>query len=171
MSAYILDRHEISYIIQAALKPMGARNSSLFRWWYHGESFDIPHGGSAAAKAMATLLSILWGANIKSVSYRYPNESVDTLPGPVGEDYSNSRVYGPSELSPLTPGLVFQALDCYEYQSCEHPEWATSEAKIIIDAIRKKWCHYVTNKELDYYEKNGYERTGWGIRKKESSSG
>ena len=31
---------------------------------------------------------------------------------------------------------ALKALDCYEYQSCEHPEWETSEAFEFCRAMR-----------------------------------
>lgn len=35
------------------------------------------------------------------------------------------------------PVVVLKAIDCYEYQSCEHPGWKTSEAYAFCDALRR----------------------------------
>jgi len=35
------------------------------------------------------------------------------------------------------PVITLSLISCYEYQSCEHPEWRTSEARAICEALRK----------------------------------
>jgi hypothetical protein len=34
-----------------------------------------------------------------------------------------------------SPVEVLKAIRCLDYQSCEHPEWASSEAKSYLDAL------------------------------------
>lgn len=67
---------------------------------------------------------MLWDENFASVNYRYrENES--------------APVYAPTLTDePLSPIAVLKALDCYEYQSCEHPGWEESDARKLCDAIR-----------------------------------
>ncbi len=36
----------------------------------------------------------------------------------------------------IDPVAVLKAIQCYEYQSCEHPEWETSEAHEFCQALR-----------------------------------
>jgi hypothetical protein len=52
-----------------------------------------------------------------------------------------------------SPAAVFKALDCYEYQSCEHAEWEDSEAKSFCDALRKRAGTKVP----------GYEEAPWEV--------
>jgi hypothetical protein len=98
----------------------------------------------------------LWDENIKSVCYRYPKDESYELPGPC-DDF---RILA-SEVSPallnrcrdlMTPAAVFKSCACFEYQSCEHPEWQESKAKGILDFIRKwAWARIP-----------GYKDAPWG---------
>ena len=38
----------------------------------------------------------------------------------------------------VSPVVILSAIACYEYQSCEHPGWATSEAHDFCHALRIK---------------------------------
>lgn len=67
---------------------------------------------------------MLWDENYASVNHRY-SESEPT------PDYSPTLTD-----APLSPIAVLKALDCYEYQSCEHPGWKTSDAHTLINAVR-----------------------------------
>lgn len=67
----------------------------------------------------------LWAENYASVNYRYDktNESPD---------------YDPRLISaPLAPEAVVKAVSCYDYQSCEHPQWHTSTAKAVVESIHR----------------------------------
>jgi hypothetical protein len=72
---------------------------------------------------------ILWRENLTSVADRYPDDTDGTRPGPIDfkdrdvEDYTYRR---PSVTIDRQGLLV--AAGCYDYQSCEHPEWPTSQA-------------------------------------------
>jgi len=79
------------------------------------------------------MLATLAAECFASVRYRYP---AGPLPGP------NAASDGPvvcsdrlSTYARLSPVAVLKACSCYEYQSCEHPGWETSEAKRLIDSI------------------------------------
>lgn len=67
---------------------------------------------------------MLLAENYSSVNYRYSEN--DNAP-----DYRATLT--DAELSPIA---VLSALHCYEYQSCEHPEWQTSDARIYCEAVR-----------------------------------
>jgi len=77
--------------------------------------------------------AMLMRENIASVAYRY-QDSAD-LPGPIStpdpEAYTFSR---PARA--LSAVEAIKAANCYEYQSCEHPGWETSQAKRWIDKLR-----------------------------------
>jgi hypothetical protein len=67
---------------------------------------------------------MLWNENYASVNHRY-------------SESEEAPVYTPTLTNePLSPIAVLKALDCYEYQSCEHPGWKASDAKTLIDTIR-----------------------------------
>lgn len=66
---------------------------------------------------------MLWAENYNSVNYRYDED--ETPP-----------VYSAETTEALfDPVVIYKAAGCYEYQSCEHPEWADSEANALISAL------------------------------------
>ena len=71
----------------------------------------------------------LWSANIASVRYRYPNERADELPGPVGVAFAAAGYrYRAHRLAfGCQPDVLLKALSCFEYQSCERPDWNGSD--------------------------------------------
>lgn len=93
---------------------------------------------------------------IASVSYRYgdPNELPGPIPTPTVEGYEYQRMYfAPDRWSLLVPRIL-KLLDCYEYQSCEHPEWAESKAHDLIQRMRKE-----ASRRLP-----GYDDAAWEVR-------
>lgn len=157
MSAYIVDRKHVVYLVQSALTfAMKARGGG-FSWvakdptkpgGYRREK--IEHGGDFARAASAA--NMLWMENIKSVSHRYPNESNATLPGPIGEDFVIKA--SAFKICAAQPDLaqLFKAIDCFCYQSCEHDEWEQSEAFAFCQALR----------ETAWSSLPGYEDAAWG---------
>lgn len=75
----------------------------------------------------------------RSVSFRY-NEPIDagTLPGPIDLNPYAETFHAKDVMRGIRYSAVqiLKAIDCYEYQSCEHPDWETSEAKVFCDALR-----------------------------------
>ncbi|WP_050514484.1 hypothetical protein [Streptomyces rimosus] len=60
--------------------------------------------------------AMLWAENRRSVNHRYAEK-----------EWEQPYVYRRLHMS-FDPVAVLSALSCYEYQSCEHPEWEKSEA-------------------------------------------
>ena len=148
MSAFIVDRETIQYLIQSAIKFRPDHGN--FSW------YDAKHEWQTMPttdrKAHDETGQMLWNENIASVQYRYNGESLDTLPGPIGEDFSykhTPRKDSRGSIIPSypTPGKCFAMIDMYEYQSCEHPGWDTSSAKAFCDALRKAACRKVEGYE------------------------
>lgn len=78
--------------------------------------------------------SVLVAEQLASVSHRYPDDSLDDLPGyipDVGKEYEHHNT-----MLSMNPVFILHACNGYEYQSCEHPGWPKSEAFRIIEAIR-----------------------------------
>lgn len=99
----------------------------------------------------ADMLAALAFECYKSVRYRYPDGD---LPGPCA--FPDTPVVCSDNLHtyrPLTPIEVIVACKCYEYQSCEHPEWGQSEAAQLIQHI----------KEAALRRLPGYEDAPWEI--------
>lgn len=79
-----------------------------------GADLDIVDGAGA----------ILASANVASVNYRYAEDALEPV-------YTHHPVV-------VDVVGVLKALDCYEYQSCEAPEWDYSEAYAICAALRRE---------------------------------
>lgn len=97
--------------------------------------------------------SILWAENLASIEARYPDtaETHSNYPGP--NDFTREQVaaYRWRRTPPVTPAEVFKAIDCYQYQSCEHKGWDTSHAKWLTDALRAPIARQVP----------GYDEAPW----------
>ena len=135
MSAYVVSRECIAYLVEAIFN----RNR---------EGYAAAYGLNMEPDALGR---VLWSENIKSVEARYPSCSPDEMPGTVGE----SHVYGTHRRPHgfcFDPVQVIKAVDCYQYQSCEHEGWDASEAKNITDRLRCAATHRLP----------GYSDAVWG---------
>lgn len=155
MSAYICDRDHILYLVAAAvshnLEPHGT-----FRWFHDGRWHELPSDDYERA---ADVANMLWRENVASVSARYPNESSATLPGPCQENFVIEPADFPGAFTAFDLVQVIKAFDCFEYQSCEHKTWQTSEAHAFVAALRRAAWHALP----------GYENAAWGAPRKEAA--
>lgn len=138
MSAYIVNREHIAYLIEAALSRAIIKDHGSMDWYLDDENerfgykrFQLPMGNYDRATEVGQML---WDENIKSVSYRYDDCQLDNLPGPVGETFVFEFCH--DWRRQITPVQVLKACNGYIYQSCEHPGWKTSEAKAFIDSLK-----------------------------------
>jgi len=105
----------------------------------------------------------LWAENYASVNYRY-------------DETDKSPDYNPVVTSlPLAPLAVLKAISCYEYQTCEHPEWKTSTAKAVVDSIQRAAESRLSAKQTKtirsrfgetvpaYKESDEYDAQPWGF--------
>jgi hypothetical protein len=80
----------------------------------------------------------LWAENFASVAYRYPRDTGEgDRPGPI--DFRDSDVETYTYRRPgkkIDRQGLLVAMDCYAYQSCEHPEWRDSGPAAWIAALR-----------------------------------
>jgi hypothetical protein len=86
---------------------------------------------------------ILWNENHKSVNYRY-NENHPT------PTYSFRYKF-------VDLGQALKAIDCLDYQSCEHPDYQESEAKKILDILEQALLSKMKNSHPQY------EKAAWSI--------
>lgn len=68
---------------------------------------------------------LLWDENLRSVDHRYQESNP-------GERYILHTTEGG-----LDPLAVLKAVDCYQYQSCEHPGWEDSDACAWVTRLRE----------------------------------
>lgn len=133
MSAYIVDRATIDALVHAAIS---VRDFG-YQW---------------TPDAIGQMLT---DANVASVRYRYYRDDDDSLPGPVSAEWKTPYTF-PLYESTRWPspdlGFVFKQLSCFEYQSCERPDWRDSEAFAFCEALRHAYIARVP----------GYESAPWG---------
>lgn len=154
MSAWIVSKRHIDALVTAALPfKLRWRRDEVNKELTHerGEVWG-PGAISEHKRAWSELdLStagrtgaMLWNENHLSVNHRYnENETEDPY---VFAKYPRK----------LTLPAVVKALDCYEYQSCEHPDWEDSEARRFCRALREA----ILDKLVAGEE---YEAAPWGI--------
>ena len=149
MSAYVVDREHVSYLVEAANShKIGCRDGYNFSWYCKQSGNRISLNGNRVEAGQ-----MLWNQNVKSVKYRYPDCKDNDLPGPIGEDF----IYKPSDstkwwMHNFDPIQVLKSCACYGYQSCEYPEWEESEAFAFIKSLKD---HAISALP-------GYEKAKWG---------
>jgi hypothetical protein len=153
MSAFILGTDHIDYLVTAAID-LGTTNhgaSSLY-WRQHsghgvGSYVRLDRHNADAFGAL------LIQENVASIRYLYPDW--DDLPDPSAYTYRRFRPFDGHDTADIAQ--VCKAVACYEYQTCEHPGWETSEAKRICEQITKG---YLTRLP-------GYEDAQWEVTRDE----
>ena len=87
---------------------------------------------------------ILWAENIRSVRHRYSDHDPQDLPGPILPPGANwdkivARYTFPhghcNRFDDLPWQVIFAEISCYEYQSCECPEWESTDAMVLLRRI------------------------------------
>lgn len=165
MSAWVVSKAHIDLMVKAA-EHYGrlAYQGSAFRWWkttdegeYAGwyELGHTPRSESDHLEVIDHSMAgqLLVNENVMIVHDRYPGDDVDAgeLPGPTDAYYLGPYVFE-DPLYVLTPAEVFKAIDCFDYQSCEHEGWRNSTAFQFCEALRLRVCSSVP----------GYEDAPWG---------
>ncbi len=84
---------------------------------------------------------MLWAENVGSVSYRYSGDN-DPLPGPIDFATEDAITYVWTRPAyRMTAVEALKAIMCYEYQSCEHPAWPSTEAYRFCQALTGSLLH------------------------------
>lgn len=141
MSAYVIGRNHIEYLVNAAMPP--ALDCLGSAGYYHGTERHVIRDESTRIGQM------LWDENIKSVLHRYTREA---MPGPINEDSQYTHKPNTFWQMPVEPVQVIKACHCYRYQACEHPEYYESEAEAFISWLIDKACMALP----------GYDDAKWG---------
>lgn len=166
MSAWIVDRTHIDLLLKVGLVGPRGREVRPSNAWHSLSWFAEEMDGSATLNDYQRLRRelrydtadevgrMLWTENVRSVTYRYPDDTPSTRPGPASEDIdAEAEMYVYTD-----PGYVptvveaCSAICCFEYQSCEHPGWRKSEALRFCDALRHSLMHALP----------GWEKAPWG---------
>lgn len=149
MSAFIVGKPHIDALVHAAAAHrVGEHHSGMS--WYHftvtddqGWPADMRRYevGYSDQESQDECGRMLWAENLRSIEYRYP-DTIDNqmYPGPGGflgwpdvEQYTCKGLRQAPD-----PVAILKAIECYEYQSCEHPGWRTSNAQAFCENLRRK---------------------------------
>lgn len=147
MSAYIVSKKHITMMVETAMdgtKECAGPNWKLF-------ALRLPPGVYDANSLGQCLIE----ENLKSIHARYPDTVTDptNTPGPIKQYWHKPYKHPNVVLEKLTAVVALKAIACYEYQSCEHDEWNTSEVKEFCDRLRHKLINALP----------GYDAAPWGI--------
>jgi hypothetical protein len=80
---------------------------------------------------------MLWNENLESAKYRYPGDTDGNRPGPIDFRDRDVETYTWQETAELPPERLHATLAGYQYQACEHPGWAESEAYQVTAKLRQ----------------------------------
>lgn len=90
------------------------------------------------------VVQLLAKENIASVAHRYPSDGDGERPGPMLFDrhiieaaklYTNHYIARPPKLGPMS---LINMCRCYEYQTCEHPDWDKTEAIALVRRLAER---------------------------------
>jgi hypothetical protein len=139
MSAFEVSETHIDVLVSYALQRQGG--DSLY-WYFDLQEDKLPGEALSSGDDYMTRLRAsrrevnrdnagYWGAllvaeNKRSVNFRYDDDEIE-------EPYQFTEYAGHFE-----PVAILAALNCYEYQSCEHPEWKVSEARAFCEALKAR---------------------------------
>ena len=149
MSAYIVDKDHISFLVNAAFKAAANDHSLSFSWYHNGERHELTSGNCDEVGQM------LLDECVTSVSFRYSDAGITQLPGPNSAYWLipfRHDVHVTQRADENWVAQVFKSIDCYEYESCEHPEWRSSSALVFIETLRKQACRMLPS----------YNKAEWG---------
>lgn len=144
MSAFVVSKTHIDALLTGAT--LLSRGAFAPFSWYHNDHLRELHNETASE-----IGQLLWQENVASVVFRYEEginseEFADYLQSV--EAYHFTQLMGSPD-----PVIVLKAICCYEYQSCEHPGWATSEAKTFCSELRDLCVHRL----------KGFDNAPWEI--------
>lgn len=128
MSAFMVSKRHIDLLVRTAYwGPRDERDIRPDHAWYRPPFKGFSNWQLEQCNDLGELLV---KENLSSIHARYPDTiaNPDATPGPIEQYWLEPYELGDWFGSRLTPIEALKALDCYEYQSCEHPEWEQSEA-------------------------------------------
>lgn len=124
-------------------------------WVVHKTHIDVLvnalHEHGVTTIAPNELGALLWQENHASVSWCY-DEPVAAPP------YAADTTE-----APIDPIVLAKAIDCYVYQSCEHPGWASSIAHRLVDALTEKVAERLGVSANGWKTLRAYSKAPWGI--------
>ena len=130
------------------------KRNTMSTWIVHKAHIDVLvnalHEYGVTTISSNELGSLLWQENHASVSWR--SDAVAAPP------YSADTTE-----APIDPIVLAKAIDCYVYQSCEHPGWASSIAHRLVDALTEKVAERLGVSANGWKTLRAYSKAPWGI--------
>lgn len=141
MSAFLVSRGHIRLMVEAGLRFADLAHGDALRWY----SADLAVSHRLDYTNASAVGTMLWIENGRSIGFRYPdtvgrpNKRPGTfVPGTHDIDGpERGYEHRPAMNLTLTIEDAWNALRCYEYQSCEHDEWEASEAHAFCRALAR----------------------------------
>lgn len=185
MSAYLIDPETIDYILSwLTQKNLHQRGSRLVVQENAADLDTVkvlvphainPHAWAGETKYVLSLVEltkddmgrILLAENVRSVSYRYPDDTPGTMPGPRGKDRIYAYAFRHVRGIPFRAQWVVRSLECLNYQSCECPDYHSTVAKALADEIRRLAVDELVGEDAPWgvtAEHIAQERTAAGAR-------
>lgn len=147
MSAYMVDREHIVYLVQAAISLSLSECDGGSIHWAHKDGTSKSIRCTATNNELAVVGNMLWDANKQSMVARYGDgEKSECLIVP--EDFKKFPMV-------IKPVQVLKACACFRYQACEFAGWKDSEAADFIDTLEHKAINALP----------GYADAVWGAPK------
>jgi len=162
MSAFVVSKSHIDAMVNAGLSVMPRRGGPLS--WYAKDPRKLNiqelqgNYRQLTNDVADTVGQMLVDECIKSVSYRYQDDDLTNLPGPNNAYWVIPYKHGFQYQLPSAVETL-KLIDCYIYQSCEHPEFYESEAYHFCEALRHAMINLLP----------GYEVAPWGWEGESSS--
>lgn len=153
MSAWIVSKAHIDALVSAAGQIDYGAHSSGLSWYHRDQRHEMTYTDTETASAVGAML---WAENLRSINYRYPDTVSDetNIPGPSDfAGHASIDAYTFKRTNRLEPVAILKAIACYEYQTCEHPGWKTSESYAFCDALRHKMIGQLAR----------YDEAPWGL--------
>ena len=119
------------------------------------QAFNGPDLSRYSSQERAELFAeILYEENIRSVLTRYPNDTLESAPGPL-EKPKRIEIFDRDVARPpvTDPVAILKLCDGLAYQSCETDDWRETQAFALLGAIRKAAIR----------ELSGYDDAEWTL--------
>jgi len=121
MSAWVVSYHHINLLVSAAID--------------HGITFRFDRTGpleTATEDNAQALALMLWTENVRSVVYRYNLSGTPEQ----GEYVRALSTYRFKRHAGIRAAAAASALTCYDYQSCECPDYEATPAALFVRQLR-----------------------------------
>ena len=165
MSAFMVGKEHIDALVAAALS--GEKEGPPLRWYVRQMTDE--------EKTRAYRAGVSWGVAGPKIAERLSRYATPDEAERIGQmllrenRLSVNHRYGQSEVEDIytykgsarpravDPIVILKALDCFEYQCCEHPGWVTAEAFSFCHALRRRMIRRLP----------GYDQAPWEIGSRE----